>query len=311
MSKMNKPMATGSLKLHVTDMLDEPIDGRIEIEFAPKDNSAGGDNMEVAFANDAATDFIVEQIECRGGPGTMYTVRLNAQNFKPYSFFQLILEKRVNTPSDSKIRLSVDPKRVKDIAAPAFTSLLAAERSFLDSADMNKDKPEDQDLLGLTGPALYDGLGPLRRASLLNVLAKTKHGTTGRCFRFLQSLMVLRQDRCFCTVDPAMPEFLRKSDFFKSAPATLHDPLKDFVIEDSFKSKDAHANLQVTFQRHKSNGTLAADVDIDEASGIEHGFEVIRNKFRGRTNPFLVRELMLAFDPIEKTLDPRYSFVFA
>jgi hypothetical protein len=267
--------------------------------------------MEVDFANDTATTFIVEQIECDGGPGTMYIVRLGARNFKTYAFSQLIMEQRTNTASDSKIRLAVDPKRVKDIAAPAFTSLQAAERSFLDSADMTANEDDDADLVGLTGPTLYDALGPLRKACLLNIFTKSKHGTTGRCFRFLQSLMVLRQDRCFCTVDPAMPEFLRKSDFFKSAPSRLHEPLEGFVLEDSFKSQDAHANLQVTFMRHKGNGTLAADIDIDEASGIEHGFEVIRNKFRGRTNPYLVRELMLAVDPVEKTLDPRYRFVFA
>jgi hypothetical protein len=304
-------MPVGSLKLNVTDLHDGPIEGLIKIEFRPKENSPGGENMQVEFPNDSETEFIVEQLECRGGPGTMYTVRVDARNFKLYAFFQLILEKRTNTASDSKLRLAVNPARVRDIAAPEFTSLSVAERSFLDSAQMTAEEKDDRELLDLTGPALYDKLGPLRKACLLNLLAKTKHGTTGRCFRFLQSLMVLRQDRCFCTVGPAMPEFLRKSDFFKSAPNNRHEPLKDFVLEDSFKSRDAHANLQVTFQRHKSNGTLAADIDIDEASGIEHGFEVIRNRFKGRTNPYLIRELMLLADPVEKTLDPRYRFVFA
>ncbi len=210
------------------------------------------------------------------------------------------------------IRLLVNPKRVKDIAAPEFTALPAANRTFLDSADMAAPDAADRDLLGLTGPALYNALGPLRKACLLNIFAKAKHGSSARCFRFLQSLMVLRQDRCFCTVDPAMPEFLRKSEMFKSAPQHLHQPLKDFVLEDSFKSNDAHANIQVTFMRHKSSGMLAADVDLDEASGIEHGFEVIRNAVsQGRTNPYLIRELMLASEPVEKVLDPGYRFVFA
>src|SRR5687768_2902237 len=167
-------MPTGSLKLHVTDLRDEPVEGLIEIEFEPKENSPGGDNMEVEFANDAATDLIVEQIECRGGPGTMYTVRVNAGNFKPYAFFQLMLEQRVNTASDSKIRLLVDPKRVRDIAAPDFTALSTAERSFLDSAEMTAEEQDDRDLLGITGPALYDELGPLRKACLLNIFAKTR-----------------------------------------------------------------------------------------------------------------------------------------
>jgi hypothetical protein len=104
---------------------------------------------------------------------------------------------------------------------------------------------------------------------------------------------------------------VRRSDKFKSAPATLHAPLSGYQLEDSFKSRDAHANLQVTFMRHKQSGELAADVDIDEAAGIEHGREVIRNAITGgRTNPYLVRELLLLFDPVEKVLDPGYRFVF-
>jgi hypothetical protein len=64
--------------------------------------------------------------------------------------------------------------------------------------------------------------------------------------------------------------------------------------------------------RHKQTGLLSADVDLDESSGIEHGFEVIRNAITdGRTNPYLIRELMLLSDPVEKVLDPGYRFVFS
>jgi hypothetical protein len=83
------------------------------------------------------------------------------------------------------------------------------------------------------------------------------------------------------------------------------------MAEGSFKSRDAHANLQVTFMRETVTGELAADIDIDESSGIEHGFEVIRNAtFRSRTNPFLIREFLLSADPIGKSLDPGYEFRF-
>jgi len=39
---------------------------------------------------------------------------------------------------------------------------------------------------------------------------------------------------------------------------------------------------------------------------------VIRNKVRNqRTNPYLVRELLLLRDPVGNSLDPKYRFVFA
>jgi hypothetical protein len=77
------------------------------------------------------------------------------------------------------------------------------------------------------------------------------------------------------------------------------------------KSRDAHANIQITFMEHATTGELAADIDIDETSGIRHGFEVIRNAlFNHRTNPYLIREFLIAADPITRRLNPGYSFVF-
>jgi hypothetical protein len=304
-------MATGSLRLRITDLPGAPIEGVIGVDFEPAGNSPGGASMEANLQLAGQTDIIVENIQCRPGPGTLYTVRIDTRNFRSYAFFQLIVEQKTNTPTESPIRLLVNLKRVRDIAAPAFASLDASLRGLVDSADMQALEPADRDLAGLQGAALYDALGGLRKACLLNVFAKARHASAGRAFRFLRSLKALHQDRLFCSVAPAMPEFLRRSDRFKSAPATLHVPLSGYQLEDSFKSRDAHANLQVAFMRHKRSGELAADVDIDEAAGIEHGREVIVNAItRGRTNPYQVRELLLLFDPVEKVLDPGYRFVF-
>jgi hypothetical protein len=302
-------MATGSLKLQITDLLDSPIDSQLDFDFEPASGSPGGTLMEASVTDE--TDITIDSIQCRGGPGTLYTVSANTRNFRSYAFFQMILEERVNTPSESPIRLVVKPKRVTDITAPAFSDLAEALRDFVDAAEMRAPQQEDRDLLGLQGAALYDALGPMRKACLLNIFTKANHASSDACFRFLRSPAVLRQDRCFCSADQGMPEFLRQSERFKSAPNTLHDPLSGFTLEDSFKTRDPHANLQVTFMRHKQTGDLAADVDIDESSGIEHGFEVIRNAVTGgRTNPYLIRELMLLVDPVEKILDPGYRFIF-
>jgi hypothetical protein len=62
---------------------------------------------------------------------------------------------------------------------------------------------------------------------------------------------------------------------------------------------------------HSVTGQLAADIDIDEASGVKHGLEVIRNAVtQGKTNPYLIHEFLLAADPREHTLDPGYGFIF-
>ena len=112
---------------------------------------------------------------------------------------------------------------------------------------------------------------------------------------------------------PGMPEFLLRSPVFGSADPALHTPLTGFELTgQSAKSNDAHANLQVTLMRHTATAQLAADIDIDESSGIKHGLEVIRNAvFNQRTNPYLIHEFLLAADRREHTLDPGYGFLFA
>jgi hypothetical protein len=195
-----------------------------------------------------------------------------------------------NLPSESPIRLMANPKKIKDISAPPFSKLPASFRRGLEAAKMRALALEDEDLVGLTGAELYDEMGPLRKACLLNLVAKATHPSADRVSRFVRAPMVLRQDRCFVEVDPAMHDALCKSERFKSAPGALHEAPEGFERMDSFKSKDAHANLQVTFMRNVSSGVFWADVDIDEAGGIEHGFEVIRNTVTdGRTNPFFRR----------------------
>jgi hypothetical protein len=183
-----------------------------------------------------------------------------------------------------------------------------------DQATMLAEKPEDSELVGLSGRALYQQMGPLRRACLLNIARKAGDAkTAGNCLPTFRGLLISRQDRLFARVTPGLVELLQNGAMFKSAPGTLHEPPKGFAmsVQGSFKSKDAHANLQVTFMTEVATGTLVADIDIDESSGIEHGFEVIRNAvFKKRTNPYLIREFLNAADFTGHSLSPGYQFTF-
>ena len=239
-------------------------------------------------------DLEITGITCRGGVGTMFRVSAEAEHYRIYQFFQLVQEDRTNTASDD-VEFWVKPDDVKDIKAPGFADLSAGARKILEDAEMVAPRKEDRDLLELTGEDLYGKLGPLRKACFLNLITKASDAaTTGACLSQIGGVMLCRQDRFFARVDAGFPELLRKSQLFKSAPETFHEPQPGFQLsEGSFKSRDAHANLQVTFMREIATGDLAADIDIDESSGIEHGFEVIRNAtFRSRTNPYLIREFL-------------------
>jgi hypothetical protein len=305
-------MPAGALELQLTDLAGQPVPN-VSVEFVrfKGEPGTGGETMHVTLA---APDphLRVNGITCRGGVGTMYEVSAEAEHYRPYGFFQLIQEDRVNTASD-QVEFWVKPSDVRDIRAPSFDDLSARARKILNEAEMMSAGEEDKDLLNLKGEDLYRHLGPLRKACFLNLLAKAADKTTtGACASEIEGVMVCRQDRFFARVSAGFPERLRQSALFKTAGDTLHKPLAGFEMTgESFKSRDAHANLQVTFMRRKNGGELAADIDIDESSGIAHGFEVIKNAtFKSRTNPFLIHEFLLSADPIEKTLDPGYSFRF-
>jgi hypothetical protein len=306
-------MATGNLVVQLTDMTGTAVpDIEIDLNRMSGPPGAGGEALTVSLAG-PAEELTITAITCREGPGTMYRVLATTDHYRSYGFFQLIQEDRNNTASDD-VEFWVKPGDVTDIRAPKFDDLPAAAKRVLREAEMIVlDSEEDEDLVALQGEALYKELGPLRKACFLNLVAKTSHKpTTDNCLPMIHGVLLSRQDRFFARVDPALPERLRRSPLFRSAPETLHEPLPGFQLaEGSFKSRDAHANLQITFMRAAGSDGLAADIDIDESSGIEHGFEVIRNAvFRKKTNPYLIREFLLSADPLHRSLDPGYRFQF-
>jgi hypothetical protein len=307
-------MAKGNLVLHITDLTGAPIAGVVKGELSrfAGEAGAGGEPREVSVRMGSATALSVSDIPCRGGLGTLYRVSVSAPHFRTYSFFQSIRESVDNTASDD-VAFWVQPGAVTGIVGPPFADLDPRLARILTDADMRAAKPEDRDLLGASGSALYHALGPLRKACFLNIGRKASHPSANDCLESIEGMFLCRQDRFFARVDASMPETLRRSPLFKSAGNSLHEPPPGFALsaEGSFKTRDAHANLQVTFMRHVASGALAADIDIDESSGIEHGFEVIRNAaFGRRTNPYLIREFLLSADPLGRSLDPGYRFVF-
>ena len=304
-------MPKGSLKLQVIDLVGDAIDGKVRVRATRAEGGAGGQPTSGTFT---AGDTVLQLTGIRCQPiGTAVRVAVTTKNFRQFRFIQRMRADRVNRAAEYPIRLVVDPKKVENITAPLFRQLSSTQRRFLDGATMINYQKEDRDLAGLSGSALYDALGPLRKACLLNVLTKARHESSDRCSRFVRAPLVLRQDRCFCVVDEEMEDFLELSDQFITAPDALHKPLPGYrMLGRSYKSKDSHANLQVTFMQHRDTDTFAADIDIDEASGFKHGIEVIRNKLGNqRTNPYLVRELLVLQNPVGKSLDPKYRFVFA
>lgn len=95
----------------------------------------------------------------------------------------------------------------------------------------------------------------------------------------------------FATVAPGLADLVQKGVMFKSAPSTLHEPPAGFAmsVHGSFKSRDPHANLQVTFMTEVATGTLVADIDIDESSATRSA-PTISSRSRSRSRGVATRQ---------------------
>jgi hypothetical protein len=125
---------------------------------------------------------------------------------------------------------------------------------------------------------------------------------------YIEELLEIRGDRFFARVPKELREEVKNSvaeDFFKPVSGALHHPPAGFTSAGSFKTDDSYGNLQLTFFM-KETGECVADIDIDDAAGIGHIFQVLRNKITGRpTHPFDIHEILV----FHQKLDPGYRFL--
>jgi hypothetical protein len=233
-------------------------------------------------------------------PGNgIYRIRLTPTNYRVIQFFLRVMED--STATRDPVIFPVDAGKVVDITAPAFMALPSELKSFLNMAEG-----------ALHGAALYDGLPPILKAALLNLYTKsvaTELGDGTTVFSKLGAMIELDQDRVFVKTTAARLEETQQDTFFSQVGFDLHKAIPPYVIFDSYKTRDAHGNLQLTFSRNGVTGDdYLADMDIDEAQGIVHIFEVLQNLTTGGlTNPYNVREIFAA----DQDLRPLYGFRFA
>jgi hypothetical protein len=289
-------MATGTLKLELQDVRRKGIQDHVLLELASQDRSKRYKNT--VFVQSGVE---IKDIEC--DPFALYLVTVFPSNYRPSQFF--ITLRGGQTVTREPVRMPVDAGKVTSITAPPFEKLDPDLQRVLQASNIDTDP-------GKSGPELYTALDPLRKACLLNIFTKASNTILrdGRsCFSHLAGLLKLRGDRFFAKTGAALREEVQNArDLFTEVNGALHHPPDGFTPAKSFKTKDRFGNLQVSFFRRGETGDdYLVDVDIDEASGIEHGFEVLGNHLTGHeTSPFDVREILLA----HQSLDPGYGFQF-
>ena len=236
-----------------------------------------------------------------GAPQGLYRIDIDPPSYQYVSQFINI---KASGTTTLELAFPIDPSKVKKVKFPAFGST---------EADLQRVLENSEKVLGFEGnkgAALYNGLDDIRRAGLLNITAKTRATllTNGRTvLSYVQELREIRGDRFFAAVPKELREETKNSvaeGLFHPADQTLHHPPPNFSHAGSFKTPDHYGNLQLTFFMNAASDCVA-DIDIDDAAGIEHVFQVLRNKFSGNpTHPYSIHEILVGY----QHNDPGYSF---
>ena len=243
----------------------------------------------------------VEITGLRGAPQGLYRIEIDPPSYQYVSQF---VNMKASGITSRSITFPIDPGKVKKVNFPAFAKLANDLRSVLDNSD------KVLSFEGKTGGALYDALDDIRRAGLLNIAVKTGNTplSNGRTvLSYVRKLSEIRGDRFFCWVPKELREETKNSvaeDLFRKVDGSLHHPPQGFSDAGSFKTPDHYGNLQLTF--FMKGDECVADIDIDDAAGLEHVFQVLRNKLSGNpTHPYSIHEILIA----HQGLDPGYKFV--
>ena len=284
---------TGRLELDILDVsgmrLTEPV--TVTLRHRTFQETRRADRVDVSHT--------IAINELRREPQGLYLLEVDAPSYRPVQRFVTI------PASGGRREIVVLPIRA-DRAKPLFPTWDELDDRLQGILTRSTQVKGHE---GKTGRALYDALSPTAKAGLLNISKKSLATEFRNGADLLPHLELLdvRGDRCFVEVPRALIEQMPQlvdGDFFRPVNGSLHQAPSGFMPAGSFKTGDAFGNLQLTF--FQSGDGCRADVDIDDAAGLGHVFQVARNHVSGNpTHPYNIHQILMA----HQHLDPGYRLV--
>jgi hypothetical protein len=283
----------GRLELEIVDVQDtriaEPVDILLRHRVLREEVRVDGVNPGAAL--------VLEGL--RTEPQGLYILEVAAPSYRPVSRFVTI---PASGAQRARVVLPIRHDRARALFPP-YEQLDARVRALLERSGSVRGHE------GLTGQELWDVMSDVARAGLLNVAKKSLATAFKDGADLLPhvTLVEARGDRCFVEVPRAlltqMPDLV-EADTFNKVNGSLHEPPEGMTPAGSFKTPDAFGNLQVTL--FESATQCRADIDIDDAAGLGHVFQVARNHVTGEpTHPFNIQQILIA----HQHLDPGYRLV--
>ncbi len=296
-------MSTGRLTLHFTDVFEQPIADDMSIRLRHR-TLAGEARVDARVTGSVVIDGLMPE------PQGTYTMEVHASAYLPVTMFVTV---PANGQGSITVKLPVNPDKVRP-RFPPYAELDARLRAVLERNHQVKG------LEGLSAAALYKALSDEQKAGLLNIAKKAlvTRFTNGEELLPHITLMEVKGDRLYVEIPPGLraqmpddaPDAADEAgadepDTFRKVNGSLHDPPQaGFIPAGSFKTRDAYGNLQLTFFRNAHDNWIA-DVDIDDAAGLAHVFQVARNHLKNRpTHPYDIHQILV----VHQGLDPGYRF---
>lgn len=238
-----------------------------------------------------------------GNPQGLYRIEIDPPSYLPVSRF---VNLHAGKATPIQITFPIDSSKIKKVNFRKFDEFSEGFRTLLEKSANVFNFP------GKIGKGLFNALDNIRRAGLLNIAAKTQAtrlSNDKKVFEYIQEIYELRGDRFFALVEKELREETKNSvaeGLFHEVKDTLHHlpgKFTGFSRAGSFKTEDAYGNLQLTF--FMKGDKCVADIDIDDAAGLGHVFQVLRNALSGRsTNPYDIHEILVS----HQGLDLGYTF---
>ena len=284
------------LRLNLVDVNGKPLGERVDIDLRHQVLS----EHKVARRIDASKRLVINGL--RGNPQGLYRLEIDPPAYLPVSQF---VNMEASGFTDRTVTFPIDPKKVVGVKFPNYKDL--------DFQEVLKNSGNVLGFEGIRGENLYKRLDDIRKAGMFNIVAKSRATplSNGKnVLSYIKVLHELRGDRFFATVPKELREETKNSvsaDLFHQADSSLHHPpasFPGFTDAGSFKTNDSHGNLQLSF--FMKGDECLVDIDIDDAGGIGHIFQVLRNALtKGATHPYNIHEILI----FRQQLDPGYTFV--
>jgi hypothetical protein len=287
----------GKLKLELVDVYGKRLQENVDISMRNLQTS-----HSPSFKKQDASKFISIPDLFTAPQGT-YQLTINPRSYNPVGTFVNI---KTGGPTEITLPFAVDIAKIVSVTFPTFPNVTKGMRTILTNS------PNVLGFENKIGQTLYDAFDDIRRGGVLNIARKTLATRFDNGETVLDRIRVIRElrgDRFFAFVDKELREEVKNSvnsGLFHSVDGSLHHlpgEFENFEAAGSFKTDDHFGNLQLTF--FMKGNDCVADIDIDDAAGLGHIFQVLKNHFTGEpTHPYNIHEILMQ----HQHLDAGYRF---